>query len=152
MKKPFVKPLISPLLIILILLSTQYLNAQTKPDDIIGVWITPENRSHIEMFKDNGKYYGRIVWEKEPNDKYGKPSKDINNPNPKLRDRLLHGMVIVHHLVFDDGEWSGGKIYDPESGNEYKVSAEMPDRNTLKIRGYIGISLIGRSCLWVREK
>jgi uncharacterized protein (DUF2147 family) len=151
MKMPHTK-LNSVYFLFFIYLTNPSINAQINPDDIIGVWWTPENRSAIEIYKEGNKYFGKIVWEKEPNDKNGKPSKDINNPDPRLRDRLLHGMVIVHHLIFEGDEWSEGKIYNPESGNDYKITAEMPDKNTLKIRGYIGISLIGKSCIWKRKK
>jgi uncharacterized protein (DUF2147 family) len=126
-------------------------DAQVKPDDIVGIWKTPGHLSEIQIYKTGSKYYGKIVWEKEPNDSSGKPKKDLNNPNPGLRCRLLHGLVIIKNLCFDDDEWTGGEIYDPESGNDYKIKAELIDKNTLKIRGYIGISLIGKSSVWTRK-
>ena len=46
--------------------------------------------------------------------------------------------------------WAGGMIYDPNSGNTYKGTMRLVDRNTLKLRGYIGISLFGRSDTWTR--
>jgi uncharacterized protein (DUF2147 family) len=137
--------------IAILCLSSLLSNAQVKPDDITGIWQTPEHLSEIQIYKNGDKYYGKIIWEKEPNDSSGKPKKDNKNPNPGLRSRLIHGLVIIQNLRFNGKEWEGGKIYDPESGNDYKIIAELTDNNTLKVRGYIGISLIGRSSVWKRK-
>ena len=50
---------------------------------------------------------------------------------------------------YDDGVWRGGRIYDPESGKTYKAIIRLGDDGRLKLRGYIGISLIGRNTVWV---
>jgi len=138
-------------LITILCLSSRMSNAQFKPDDITGIWQTPEHLSEIQIYKNGDKYYGKIIWEKEPVDSSGKPKKDSKNPNPSLRNRLIHGLVIIQNLRFNGKEWEGGKIYDPESGNDYRIIAELSDNNTLKVRGYIGISLIGRSSVWKRK-
>jgi uncharacterized protein (DUF2147 family) len=51
-----------------------------------------------------------------------------------------------------DGAWSGGFIYDPNSGKTYRCKLKLKDRNTLKLRGYIGISLLGRTDVWTRQE
>ena len=82
-----------------------------------------------------------------PNKKKGEsPRRDDKNPDPALRDRLLNGMTIMQGFRYVGGNrWTGGKIYDPNSGKTYKGKLTQIDRNTLKLRGYIGISLFGRS-------
>jgi uncharacterized protein (DUF2147 family) len=85
-------------------------------------------------------------------DKNGNPTdKDINNPNAALRNRLLIGLVIMKNTnANDSGEWSGGTIYDPDNGNEYSCKIWLDDAHTLNIRGFIGISLLGRTEKWTR--
>lgn len=141
------------IIITTILFSFTYsLFAQHHSDDITGIWLTPENRSAIQIFKKGNCYYGKIVWEKEPNDQYGNPVKDVNNPNENLRNKPLHGLVIMKELCFDGKrEWVKGKIYNPESGNTYKIKIELIKKNTLKVRGYLGVSLIGKTSVWKRK-
>ena len=61
-------------------------------------------------------------------------------------------MTIMSGFTYDgDGRWSGGRIYDPNSGKTYKATIRQVDANTIKLRGYIGISLFGRSDTWTRD-
>ena len=50
-----------------------------------------------------------------------------------------------------DGAWSGGFIYDPNSGKTYRGKIKLTDPDTLRLRGYIGISLLGRTEVWKRQ-
>jgi uncharacterized protein (DUF2147 family) len=58
------------------------------------------------------------------------------------------GLVILRDFKFDEDEWEGGKIYDPESGKTYSCILSIQDKGTLKVRGYVGISLLGRTEIW----
>ena len=59
-------------------------------------------------------------------------------------------MNILTGLNKDGNEWSGGKILDPKNGKEYKCYIQLLDKNTLKLRGYIGFSMFGRTAIWKR--
>ncbi len=126
--------------------------------DVVGTWLTADKDAHIRIFKAvNGKYAGKIEWMKEPNDASGKPKKDINNPNPKLRDRERLGMVLVMNLAYNakDKKWEGGTIYDPKSGKTYDSYVYFENNNidVLYLRGYMmGMSWIGRTSEWTRIK
>lgn len=123
-----------------------------KADDVIGEWYSENNESLVEMYKSNGKYYGKITWLKEPNRK-GKPKVDDFNPDEKLRNRPVLGMVVLKDFIFDgENEWKDGTIYDPKSGKTYSCYMKFESKDILKIRGYIGISLIGRTTKWTRKK
>ena len=77
---------------------------------------------------------------------------DAENPDPALRSRPLRGLVIMTGFRYEgDGEWTGGRIYDPNSGNTYKGTIRVVDSITLKLRGYVGISLLGRTDTWTRR-
>ncbi len=69
------------LFFVLILCCSFTASVDTSPDDIIGVWANNSNKGRIVIFKDNGLYYGRIIWLFKPNDTDGKPKLDKNNPD-----------------------------------------------------------------------
>ena len=127
--------------------------AQThKADDVLGTWLNQEATGKITLFKENGKYFGKLVWLREPTDKVtGLPRTDKENPDPKLKSAPLIGMVNMKNFTFDGREeWSGGTIYDPKNGKTYKCYIRFESQNKLKIRGYIGVSLLGRNTYWTK--
>jgi uncharacterized protein (DUF2147 family) len=128
--------------------------AQThKTDDIVGVWLNQEATAKVQIFKVSNSYYGKIVWLKEPNDSItGKPRTDVENPDPKSQSVPLLGLVKLKGFVFDgEEEWKDGSIYDPKNGKTYKCYIRFESADVLKIRGYIGVSMLGRTTLWKRS-
>ena len=123
-----------------------------EQDAIIGNWVTSNKLAKVQIYKTDNKYYGKIYWLKEPNDKDGKPKTDKENPDNKLQSRPILGMIMLKDFVYDeDYVWKGGEIYDAKSGKTYSCKITMKDNGrTLKVRGYIGISLIGRNDVWTR--
>ena len=126
--------------------------ASVGPDDILGNWLNATGKGHIQIFKQGNAYYGKLVWLKEPNDETGKPKTDKNNPDNNLKSKPILGLQILKGFQFDKDEWNGGKIYDPQNGKEYKCYMKMKDANTLLVRGYIGIAMVGRTETWTRIK
>jgi uncharacterized protein (DUF2147 family) len=143
-------------LTILFLAMTSWLgvrvNAQHKTDDVLGYWFNEEKTSKVQVFKEGTKYFAKIVWLKEPNDvKTGKPRVDNLNPDVKLQNVPLLGLVIMKSFVFDGkNEWEDGTIYDPKKGKTYSCYIQFDTPNVLKIRGYIGVSLLGRTTYWTK--
>jgi uncharacterized protein (DUF2147 family) len=123
-----------------------------KKDDIIGKWINPSGEGQIEIYKRGDKYFGKLVWLKEPSDERGKPKTDLKNPNENQRSKPILGLEILKNFVFDDGKWEDGTIYDPKSGKTYSCKLSLKNNNLLSIRGYIGVSLIGRTEVFKRVK
>jgi uncharacterized protein (DUF2147 family) len=121
-------------------------------DDVVGIWLNSNGTGKIQVFRENGKYFGKIVWLREPLNEKGQPKKDAMNPSASLRQQPLVGSIILRDFVFEDGEWTNGQIYDPENGKDYKCYLRLKDANTLLLRGYIGISLIGRTEIWKRSQ
>ena len=126
--------------------------ASLGPDDVVGTWLNATGKGHIQIFKQGNAYYGKLVWLKEPNDEAGKPKTDKNNPDDQLKTKPILGLQILKGFQFDKDEWNGGKIYDPQNGKEYKCYLKMKDANTLLVRGYIGIAMVGRTETWTRIK
>ena len=125
--------------------------AQTKADDIIGVWLTGgKEPAKIQIYRSGEKFYGKIIWLKNPAEN-GKQRIDANNPDKTKRSNPVIGLIILTAFKFDGtDEWKGGDIYDPESGKTYSSYIYLKDKNTLKVRGYVGVSLFGRTETWTR--
>ncbi|MGE6219657.1 DUF2147 domain-containing protein [Nubsella zeaxanthinifaciens] len=137
--------------LVLLLLGSIQIFAQKK-DDILGKWVNPSGEGQIEIYKKGDKYFGKLVWIKEPNNPNGKPKTDEKNPNEGLRNKPVLGLEILKNFEFNDGKWDDGTIYDPKSGKTYSCKLTLKDQNLLNIRGYIGVSLIGRTEVWKRVK
>ncbi|TYP91835.1 uncharacterized protein (DUF2147 family) [Sphingobacterium allocomposti] len=113
-------------------------------DPILGKWQNPSGEGKIEIYKKGDKYFGKLYWIKDAN------KKDEKNPDAKLRNRKIQGLEILSGFTRDGQNYSGGQIYDPKSGKTYscKMTVKGPDK--LDIRGYLGVSLLGRTETWKR--
>jgi uncharacterized protein (DUF2147 family) len=135
-------------------------NAQSKADKILGYYLTFDDetgaeKSQVQIYKDaNGKYYGKIVWLKEPN-KNGKPKVDDKNPDVKLQTRPVMGLEMLKGFKFDESEneWSDGSIYNPSSGKTYNSYINFESATKVKVRGFIGASWmgLGKTVYWTKE-
>jgi len=127
--------------------------AQAQKELIVGQWLNEDKDAEIRIFEaTNGKYYGKIIWLKEPN-RNGKPKTDIHNPkaanrnHPIIDMQILKGFKKISNVLFEDGT-----IYDPKNGKTYSCKITVKDENTLHIRGFVGISMLGRTTVWTRSK
>lgn len=137
---------------ILMFLGMQLAAQSHKADDILGFWFNEEKDAKVEIYQENGKYYGKVVWLEEPNEPdTGLPKLDDENDDPELQKRPIMGLLLMTEFVFDgDDEWEDGQIYDPKSGNTYSCYMKFDSKDVLKVRGFIGISWIGRTTYWTR--
>lgn len=121
-------------------------------DRLLGVWEPSNGRARVKIEKIGTKYYGKIVWLKEPIDpETGRPKVDKRNPDESMQSVPLKGYRMLKDFVYKgDDEWSDGTIYDPLSGSTYSCTIKMKNANTLDIRGYIGVSTFGRTDVWKR--
>ena len=128
------------------------LSAQADADRLLGVGEPSNGKARLKIEKIGTKYYGKIVWLKEPVDpKTQQPKTDKNNPDESLRSVPLKGYRLLKDFSYaGNNSWSEGTIYDPENGSTYSCTISMKDPNTLDIRGYIGISTFGRTDVWKR--
>ena len=138
--------------LILLTIVAVSINAKAQTDKIEGLWYNDVKTAKIQITKEkNGKFYGKVVWLKEPL-KDGKPKVDEMNSDEKLRSRPRLGLPILADFVKDgDNKYSGGTIYDPNNGKTYSCKMTYKGK-TLYIRGYIGISLFGRTTTWSRAE
>ncbi|MEN8764376.1 MAG: DUF2147 domain-containing protein [Wenyingzhuangia sp.] len=122
----------------------------TNAQEITGQWTTFDEATNtkkaiIEIYKLDNKYYGKIIksytakpgklCEKCTGDKYKKP---------------IVNLVILEDLKKVEGQYTDGNILDPENGKTYDCNVELIEKNKLKVRGFIGFSLLGRTQYWQR--
>jgi len=126
---------------------------------IVGVWDNEEKDAKIEVYHCGEKYCGRIISLKEPNYPEGSrdgvpgtPKLDHHNPDANLRIAPIIGLIIMHDFAFSGSdEWVGGTVYDPKNGKTYSGKLTLVSPSQLKLRGFIGISLFGRTSVWTKQ-
>ena len=120
-------------------------------DKLLGVWEPSHGKARVKVTKVGTKYYGKIVWLKEPNYPDGSKKVDKNNPDEKMHETPLLGYSILKDFEYSGKKtWSNGTIYDPENGSTYNCTIKLTNENTIEVRGYIGVSAIGRTDTWTR--
>lgn len=121
-------------------------------DKLLGVWEPSNGKARVKIDKISDKYFGKIVWLKEPNDpETNQPKVDKNNPDESMQKVPLKGYRMLKDFSFNGkDEWIDGTIYDPENGSSYSCVIKFKDDNTLDIRGFIGIKTFGRTDVWKR--
>jgi len=127
----------------------------SRGDDVSpvdGIWVNGDGDGWIELSVIAGELRGRIIG--SPDDpQNARPSRlDEKNPDESERRRPLRGLTILSGFrSAGGGRWAGGRVYDPNSGNTYRGTITLVDADTLRLRGYIGISLFGRTEVWRRR-
>ncbi len=141
----------------MLLLTLAPLACATEADDILGDWVSAGGHSRIKIFKRDAAYFGRIERIKhthfrpgEVPGRDGQVRTDLHNPDAALRERSLVGIELMRDFVFDGKRWVKGRIYDPQSGRLYQCVASLTPEGQLSVRGYVGLSLLGRTTHWER--
>lgn len=142
MKKRLPYPLTITLLLTLALSSY----AAYTADSATGTWLVPKGDAKVTIYKYGNILCGKISWLKTPDDL------DVKNPDPAKRNSKILGMNILWGFTFDGSEWTGGQIYDPDSGSTYKCKMWLNGDDQLNVKGYMGVSLFGRAETWTRVK
>ncbi len=137
------------LLLLLAIFSFTSIHAQ----DVLGKWKTIDDetgkpKSVIEIYKDGNKYYGKIVQLITEENKDG----ICRTCETKYKNKNIIGLVILKDLEKDGDEYEDGKIMDPKNAKTYSAYIKLVEPDKLKVRGYIGFSLLGRTQYWYRVK
>ncbi len=124
----------------------------TFGQSIAGQWETyddktKEKKAVVEIYEVDDIYYAKIV-------KSYISEKDAvcENCKGKRKGTPIIGLVIIENIKKDGDEFKGGTILDPENGKTYKCKLKLGDDGKLKVRGYLGFSLIGRTQYWTRKE
>ncbi|MGD0731604.1 MAG: DUF2147 domain-containing protein [Terracidiphilus sp.] len=121
-----------------------------KLQNAVGRWQivnsdgTPGGKA--ETYLANGKLFGRVT-EVRP----GRTPRDVcDKCSGEYKNQLILGMVFMRNFHPDGDDWVEGTVVDPENGKEYKGKIWAVGKDSLHMRGYIGISLLGRTETWTR--
>ncbi|WP_313374969.1 DUF2147 domain-containing protein [Chishuiella sp.] len=128
---------------------TSFMFAQSP----IGTWKTIDDetkqpKSYVEIFEKDGVLYGKVTKILTK----GKEDAKCTECSGTLKNKPILGMQILSGLKKNGNEWTGGKIIDPNKGKEYKAKMSLNGNDKLDVRGFIGISLVGRTQTWYRVK
>lgn len=121
-------------------------------DDIVGTWLVGNKEAHVSIFKSGKYYYGKISWLRNPNDEHGNPKTDLNNRDEHQHGKHILGLLLLKSFEYNASEnsWEKGTIYDPQNGKTYSCKLLMTNMNTMEVRGYVGIAMIGRTDTWTK--
>lgn len=125
---------------------------KVNADALVGNWLTGSKKGIVQIYKEGTKYNGKIIWLQTPTYEDGKPKVDKHNPDKALQTRPIMGLNMLNGFVFDGSKWVDGTIYDPEKGKTYSCKIMLKGDDMLDVRGFIGISLIGRTDTWYKVK
>lgn len=118
----------------------------------VGTWKTVDDKtgkekSHVKIYETkNGTLQGEVVKILTP----GKENAKCTDCKGDKKDKPINGLTMLWGMKKDGDGWTGGTILDPNSGKEYKCKMKLVDKNTLEVRGFIGVSLLGRTQTWTR--
>lgn len=118
--------------------------------DVTGLWLTEKKGIIVDLYECGDGLCGRTVWLKKMFNKDGSPRLDVNNSDPALHDRHWCGIEVITNVRPDGpGHWDDGEVYDPKTGHTFDF--EIKDKGEyLKVRGYLGLKLAGKSEVWTR--
>jgi len=119
---------------------------------VVGQWETYDDKTNekkglIEIFENNGEYTAKVIGSYT-----GTKDPICQNCEGDRKDQPIIGLEIIRGLEKNGGSYEGGTILDPESGKVYKCYLELEGADKLKVRGYIGFALLGRTQYWRRKK
>ena len=145
-------------LLFLMMLSVSVAFGASSTNSPVGYWqqiddVTNRPHSVVKIWSTDNVLYGKVV--------KGYPDENGNMPNPlcvnckgDLYNQPIRGMVILSGFTqSDSGVWKNGQLLDPDSGKIYSCQITLSDDgNKLNVRGYVGVSLFGRTQVWIRLK
>ncbi len=123
-------------------------------DSPVGTWRTIDDksgntRSIVRIYEQGGELFARVEKDLTP----AGSTTLCTRCKDGHKDQPLVGLVFMRHMKLDDGEYRGGDILDPDNGSIYKCKLRLEDNGRkLKVRGFIGFSLFGRTQTWEREQ
>ena len=128
------------LAIVVALLTCVGAMAQSSGDQILGTYKVIRNgqESKVKVFKKDNGYRAQVIWLKEPNNPDGTPKRDVRNSDKAKRNVLSSEIVLIDKVIYKDGVWCDGRIYDPTKGKTFNVEMKFQDAKTLKVKGNWG--------------
>jgi uncharacterized protein (DUF2147 family) len=115
---------------------------QTSANEVCGLYWSPKKDAKIQIYRKGAQYFGKSTW-------VAKAGRDVENPDEALRSRELLGIELLTHFSYAENTYTDGEVYDPANGKTYRCKMNL-EGNLLYVRGFIGISLFGRTEVFER--
>jgi len=133
-------------------LGTTGFKAISPSERLIGVWESEEKNLLVQISKEKDHFVGTMTFFLCPTETIMRTKVDAENPDPSLTGRKLLGLKLLEKLSYEGNNvWSGGKIYDPNSGRTYEARIQLISSNSVVVRGYWKFRWIGRSMVFNRS-
>jgi uncharacterized protein (DUF2147 family) len=131
---------------------TSQVQADPPAELICGKWESAEKNLIVLVYKEGSKFSGKIIWYSDTGGKPMDYGTDKRNPDPKLRNRKILGMNVLHDMVYksDSNSWEDGVIYESKNGREWNASIYIDKNGMLKVKGYWHVKLIGKTMTFTR--
>jgi len=117
-------------------------------------WVSEKDGWTVRTASCDGALCAQLVdFKLKPNDPDGYQPVDEHNPDKSKRGDKMCGHIMMggFHPSDDPDTWDGGWIYDPDHGSTYSGKITLVDKDTVKLRGFLGISLLGRTLVLHRQ-
>jgi uncharacterized protein (DUF2147 family) len=143
-------------LLTLLLCSTSFFTFAADAVSPVGVWRTIDDKtgkekSLVRITEVNGEFRGTI--EKLYREPHEDQAPNCEKCTGDKKNKPVIGMIIMTGLKHDGEMYTGGEILDPANGKTYKCKVWLEDKGKkLNVRGFIGMALLGRTQVWVREE
>jgi uncharacterized protein (DUF2147 family) len=125
--------------------------AERPADPAYGYWLTENRKAIVRIATCGPDICGRMVWVENAVDASGQPKRDRKNSDIAKRERPICGLELVGGLnKADEGTWQDGWLYNPRDGATYSAEIRAVSPSELEVRGYLGVSLLGKSQIWTR--
>lgn len=132
--------------------ATTALPALAAGDPLFGVWLTQSKDGKVRIAPcaaDPAETCGTVVWGRGPNGEDARTLTDLKNPDPGRRSQPIIGLQIISGFRRDgEGGWTGGRIYEPQTGHTFKAKMASGGPNALKVAGCV--LFFCRSEIWTR--
>lgn len=127
------------------LLLSMFVSLESRAEPPIeGRYWTEDKKGIVELYRAGSELRGRVLWRAEP-------LLDENNPDPNLRGRSMIGATFLSGFTQADSSWQHGSVYSADNGRTYRGKLWLEDNGqVLKMRGYVGLSLFGRTASFQR--
>ena len=118
----------------------------------VGLWKTIDDntgaaRAIVRIYEQDGKLFGKI----ESNLTPGAPNPVCSVCKDERKNQPIEGLVIIRNMKPDGSEYDSGDLLDPDNGSVYRCKMHVEGGTRLVVRGYLGISLLGRTQIWQRQ-
>ena len=147
------KSLLQAASLTLLLLAFHHSGWAADASSPLGLWKTVDDktgaaRAIVQIYEENGKLFGRIQQSFTP----GVDTRVCRACSDDRKDKPILGLIVIRNMKAADGEWTGGDILDPDNGSVYRCKFHLEENGTrLVVRGFFGISLLGRTQVWQRQ-